>query len=250
MKFISIVNQKGGTGKTTTVTSLGAVLAKKGKKVLLIDLDPQGNLSYSLGINEFDYTIGDVLMGDATVKQSIIKLEDEGLDIIPSSIDLANIEISIAQIEERELQLKKTLKGLSRYDYVLIDCPPSFSLLAVNSLTLSNEVIIPMQMTALSLQGLDLIYSTIEQIRESLNPKLKILGILPVMVDKRRKLSSEIESYIQDNFDIKLFESGIRNNVKAAEAPSFGKSVINYAPSSNSAKDYQEFGNEFLSISK
>lgn len=250
MKFISVVNQKGGTGKTTTVVSLGAALAQNNKKVLLIDLDPQGNLSYSLGINEFDYTIGDVMMGDATVKQSIIHIENENMDIIPSSIDLANIEISIAQIEERELQLKKTLKGLSRYDYVLIDCPPSFSLLAVNSLTLSNEVIIPMQMTALSLQGLDLIYSTITQIKDSLNPKLKILGILPVMVDKRRKLSSEVRDYIQDNFDIKLFKSSIRNNVKAAEAPSFGRSVINYAPSSNSAKDYKEFVNEFLLISK
>lgn len=250
MKFISVVNQKGGTGKTTTVVSLGAALAQNNKKVLLIDLDPQGNLSYSLGINEFDYTIGDVMMGDATVKQSIINIENENMDIIPSSIDLANIEISIAQIEERELQLKKTLKGLSKYDYVLIDCPPSFSLLAVNSLTLSNEVIIPMQMTALSLQGLDLIYSTITQIKDSLNPKLKILGILPVMVDKRRKLSSEVRDYIQDNFDIKLFKSSIRNNVKAAEAPSFGRSVINYAPSSNSAKDYKEFVNEFLLISK
>jgi chromosome partitioning protein len=250
MKIISIVNQKGGTGKTTTVVSLGAILAQRGKKVLLIDLDPQGNLSYSFGINEFDYNIGDVLMGDATIKQSIIKIEEESLDIIPSSIDLANIEISMAQIDEREVQLKKSLKGLKGYDYVLIDCPPSFSLLAVNSLTLSKEVIIPMQMTALSLQGLDLIYTTIEQIRESLNPKLKILGILPVMVDKRRKLSSEVKSYIQDNFDIKLFDSSIRNNVKAAEAPSFGRSVISYAPSSNSAKDYQEFGNEFLSISK
>lgn len=250
MKFISVVNQKGGTGKTTTVVSLGAALAQNNKKVLLIDLDPQGNLSYSLGINEFDYTIGDVMMGDATVKQSIIHIENENMDIIPSSIDLANIEISIAQIEERELQLKKTLKGLSKYDYVLIDCPPSFSLLAVNSLTLSNEVIIPMQMTALSLQGLDLIYSTITQIKDSLNPKLKILGILPVMVDKRRKLSSEVRDYIQDNFDIKLFKSSIRNNVKAAEAPSFGRSVINYAPSSNSAKDYKEFVNEFLLISK
>ncbi len=250
MKFISIVNQKGGTGKTTTVTSLGTVLAQKGKSVLLVDLDPQGNLTYSLGVNDFEHTIGDVLLGDATVKQSILHVENEGVDLIPSSIDLANIEISIAQIEERELQLKKTLKGLKKYDYVLIDCPPSFSLLAVNSLTLSNEVIIPMQMTALSLQGLDLIYSTIEQIRASLNPKLKILGILPVMVDKRRKLSSEVKDYIQENFDIKLFESGIRNNVKAAEAPSFGKSVITYAPSSNSAKDYQAFGNEFLSISK
>jgi len=250
MKFISIVNQKGGTGKTTTVISLGAVLAERGKKVLLIDLDPQGNLTYSLGVNEIEHTIGDVLMGDASAKQSIISLPDEGLDLIPSSIDLANIEMSMAQIEERELQLKKTLKGLSKYDFVLIDCPPSFSLLAVNSLTLSNEVIIPMQMTALSLQGLDLIYSTIEQIRENLNPKLKILGILPVMIDKRRKLSSEVQSYIQDNFDITLFESSIRNNVKAAEAPSFGKSVIKYAPSSNSAKDYQAFGEEFLLVSK
>ncbi len=250
MKFISVVNQKGGTGKTTSVVSLGAALAQRDKKVLLIDLDPQGNLTYSLGINEFDHTIGDVLMGDATVKESILKVAHEGLDIIPSSIDLANIEMSMAQIKQRELQLKKTLKGLGKYDYVLIDCPPSFSLLAVNSLTLSNEVIIPMQMTALSLQGLDLIYSTIIQIKESLNPKLKILGILPVMVDKRRKLSSEVKDYIQGNFKIKLFETSIRNNVKAAEAPSFGKSVINYSPSSNSAKDYQEFTNEFLSISK
>ncbi len=250
MKFISIVNQKGGTGKTTTAISLGAVLAQKGRKVLLIDLDPQGNLSYSLGINEFNHTIGDVLMGDVAAKEAIVHLKEEGLDIIPSSIDLANIEISIAQIEERELQLKKTLTGLRKYDYVLIDCPPSFSLLAVNSLTVSNQVIIPMQMTALSLQGLDLIYSTIVQIKSNLNPKLKILGILPVMVDKRRKLSNEIKAYIEENFDIKMFESSIRNNVKAAEAPSFGKSVINYAPSSNSAKDYQAFGNEFLLISK
>ncbi len=250
MKFISIVNQKGGTGKTTTVISLGAVLAKKGKKVLLIDLDPQGNLSYSLGINEIKHTIGDVLMGDATAKESIVHIEDENLDIIPSSIDLANIEISMAQIEERELQLKKTLKKLPAYDFVLIDCPPSFSLLAVNSLTLSNQVIIPMQMTALSLQGLDLIYGTIAQIRENLNPKLKILGILPVMIDKRRKLSSEVNDYIKENFDIRLFKSGIRNNVRAAEAPSFGKSVISYAPTSNSAKDYTEFGKEFLALSK
>ena len=119
-----------------------------------------------------------------------------------------------------------------------------------NSLTLSNEVIIPMQMTALSLQGLELIYTTIERVKETLNPKLNILGILPVMIDKRRKLSNEVKAYIEENFDIHLFESGIRNNVKAAEAPSFGQSVISYAPNSNSAQDYQAFGNEFLSIIK
>ena len=177
MKIISIVNQKGGTGKTTTVISLGAVLAQNNKKVLLIDLDPQGNLSYSLGVTDFKYTIGDVLMGEKKAKKSIIHIEEEGLDIIPSSIDLANIEISLAQIDERELQLKKTLKGLGKYDYVLIDCPPSFSLLAVNSLTISDEVIIPMQMTALSLQGLDLVYSTIEKIKDNLNSKLKVRNL-------------------------------------------------------------------------
>ena len=250
MKFISIVNQKGGTGKTTTVTSLGSVLAQQGKKVLLIDLDPQGNLSYSLGKNEFNHTIGDVIMGDVDFSQSIIHVEEEGLDIIPSSIDLANIEISLAQVEDRELQLKEALKGLDNYDYVLIDCPPSFSLLTVNSLTLSDEVIIPLQMTALSLQGLELIYATIEKVKESLNPKLNVLGILPVMIDKRRKLSTEVQTYIEENFDVKLFESGIRNNVKAAEAPSFGLSVINYSPNSNSALDYQAFGKEFLSTMK
>lgn len=250
MKFISIVNQKGGTGKTTTAISLGAVLAKKGKKILLIDLDPQGNLSYSLGENEFEHSIGEVLMGDAKVEDTIIHIEEEGLDIIPSSIDLANIEITLAQIDNRESQLKDALKSLRGYDYVLIDCPPSFSLLAVNSLALSNEVIIPMQMTALSLQGLELIYSTIERVKENLNPKLNILGILPVMIDKRRKLSSEVKAYIEENFEIRLFESGIRNNVKAAEAPSFGQSVILYSPNSNSAQDYQAFGNELLSILK
>lgn len=250
MKFISIVNQKGGTGKTTTAISLGCVLAQKGKKVLLIDLDPQGNLSYSLGENEFEHSIGEVLMGEASIKEAIIHVEKEGLDIIPSSVDLANVEITLAQVDSRETQLKDALKNLQGYDYVLIDCPPSFSLLAVNSLTLSNEVIIPMQMTALSLQGLELIYTTIERVKETLNPKLNILGILPVMIDKRRKLSSEVKSYIEDNFDIRLFESGIRNNVKAAEAPSFGQSVINYSPKSNSAQDYQAFGNEFLSILK
>lgn len=250
MKFISIVNQKGGTGKTTTAISLGCVLAQKGKKVLLIDLDPQGNLSYSLGENEFTHSIGDVLMGDATIKNVIIHVEEEGLDIIPSSVDLANVEITLAQVNNRETQLKGALKNLRGYDYVLIDCPPSFSLLAVNSLTLSNEVIIPMQMTALSLQGLELIYTTIERVKETLNPKLNILGILPVMIDKRRKLSNEVKAYIEENFDIHLFESGIRNNVKAAEAPSFGQSVISYAPNSNSALDYQAFGNEFLSIIK
>lgn len=247
MKLVSVVNQKGGTGKTTTVISLGAVLALEGKKVLLIDLDPQGNLSYSLGINQFETTIGDIITGEAPVEKGILTIEGEGLDIIPSTIALADTELTLSSLDNREFKLKNSLEGLTNYDYVIIDCPPSFSLLTVNSLTLSDEVIIPLQMTALSLQGLELISDTINKVKDNLNAKLNILGILPVMIDKRRKLSNEVREYIEENFDIPLFDSYIRNNVRAAEAPSFGQSVINYSPKANSSIDYQAFGEEFLS---
>ncbi|MEN8247440.1 MAG: AAA family ATPase [Bacteroidota bacterium] len=248
MKLISVVNQKGGTGKTTTVISLGSVLAQHGKKVLLIDLDPQGNLSYSLGINDVVYNIGEVIMEDIPLDQAIMSVEDEGLDIVPSTIELADIELQLSKIDDREYQLKNNINGLDSYDYVIIDCPPSLSLLTVNALAVSDEVIIPLQMTALSLQGLELITDTIERVKETLNAKIKILGILPVMVDKRRKLSLEVKDYIEENFDVPMFNSSIRNNVRAAEAPSFGQSVIHYSPGSISAMDYKEFGNEFLAI--
>ena len=245
--FIAIVNQKGGTGKTTTAISLGSALAKAGKSVLLIDMDPQGNLSYSLGVHEFDHSLGEVLMGEASVQETVVHLEEEGLDIIPSSIDLANVEITMAGIDERETVLKAALVGIESYDYVLIDCPPSFSLLTLNALTFAQYVIIPMQMTVLSLQGLELILDTIQQIKEGLNPELKVLGVLPVMMDKRRKLSQEVLEHIDENYEVNIFETNIRTNVRAAEAPSFGQSVIRYAPKSNSALDYLAFSEELMS---
>lgn len=244
-KIIAIVNQKGGTGKTTTTVNLGCALAKKGKKVLLVDLDAQGNLSYSLGILEIEKSIGQVILGEEDFGEILIS--KEGVDIAPAEIDLADVEINIAGELARESILKKILANAEGYDYILIDCPPSLSLLTINALNAASRVIVPLQMEVLSLQGLDQIISTINQIKEVLNNELEIMGLLPVMVDSRRKLSREIFEHIEENYDFKIFDSRIRTNVRASEAPSFGESLISYAPTSNGAKDYMAFAEEILS---
>ncbi|MBV6646280.1 MAG: ParA family protein [Cyclobacteriaceae bacterium] len=244
--IIAVVNQKGGTGKTTTTVNLGACLANQGKKVLLVDLDAQGSLSYSLGIGEVNKSIANVLLEDLPIRQILV--DYEGLSVAPASIDLADAELSMTGMENREMILKEKLSGTSEFDFILVDCPPSLSLLTLNALTAAQHVIIPMQMEVLSLQGLDLITETIGKVRQVLNPDLSILGVLPVMVDKRRKLSSEVLNHIKENYDFKVFDSQIRTNVKASEAPSFGQSVLHYAPTSNSAKDYKTFTQEFLNL--
>lgn len=243
-KIIAIVNQKGGTGKTTTTVNLGCALAKKGKKVLLVDLDAQGNLSYSLGILEIEKSIGQVILGEVDFQDILISRE--GLDVAPAEIDLADVEINIAGELARESILKKILAKAKGYDYILIDCPPSLSLLTINALNAATRVIVPLQMEVLSLQGLDQIISTINQIKEVLNEELQIMGLLPVMVDSRRKLSREIFEHIEENYSFKIFNSRIRTNVRASEAPSFGESLISYAPTSNGAKDYMAFADEIL----
>lgn len=246
--IVAIVNQKGGTGKTTTTVNLGSALAQKGKRILLIDLDAQGNLSYSLGIVGFKHSMAEALLGE--VKFEDILESREGMDIAPSGIGLADAELSLSEAENREGFLKDILSNISGYDYILIDCPPSLSILTVNALNAADKVIVPMQMEVLSLQGLDLISETISKVRQVLNPSLEIMGILPVMVDKRRKLSTEVHDHLNQNYEIKVFDSKIRNNVKASEAPSFGVSVISYAPTSNSARDYMNFAKEFLMLNK
>lgn len=248
MPVISVVNQKGGTGKTTTTINLGSALASLNKTVLVIDMDSQGNLGYSLGL-EIDKTISDVFTSEASIGE-IIEMS-EGMHVIPSDMRLVDIELSIIDLDDRHAILDTNLKKLSNsYDYILIDCPPSLSILAVNALFASDLVIIPMLMEVLSLQGLDQIIQTIDKMNRTYKKKLEVLGVLPVMVDKRRKLSEEVKDYINENYDLRIFESMIRNNVKASEAPSFGQSVIEYAPSSNSAKDYMEFAKEVLSLNK
>ena len=243
---ISVVNQKGGTGKTTSTINLAKALEQKGKKILLIDMDPQGSLSYSLGIVEFEKSIADALYGEVEVLETIV--EREGMDVIPSSISLADVELSLVDAENREHRLKYLLDQVKDYDFIFIDCPPSLSLLTVNALTASKYVLIPMLMEVLSLQGLDLISETLQKIKQTLNADLSVLGILPVMVDKRRKLSSEVYEHINANYDFRMFESQIRPNVRASEAPSFGQSVISYAPTSNSASDYLDLSEEILKL--
>lgn len=248
MKVVAIVNQKGGTGKTTTTLNLGSALAKKKKRILLLDMDAQGNLGYSLGVTDFEQSLADVFLGDIQLSEVIARREN--MDIAPSGIGLADVELSLSDAENRSDYLKDILSEVSGYDYVLIDCPPSLSLLTVNALNAADQVVVPMQMEVLSLQGLDLITETVRKVKQSLNPDLEILGILPVMVDKRRKLSAEVHEHISQNYEVRIFQSVIRNNVKASEAPSFGSSVIEYAPTSNSARDYMTFANEFLKLNK
>ncbi|MEQ8471617.1 MAG: ParA family protein [Marinoscillum sp.] len=244
--IIAIVNQKGGTAKTTTTVNLGKALALRGKRVLLVDADPQGSLSYSLGVIQPEKTIADLLYNDAPFEE--VMVSKEGMDIIPSDVSLADAELVLVDSENRETHLRELLAPISQYDVILIDCPPSLSLLTVNALTAADKVIVPMLMEVLSLQGLDLISETIDKIGNTLNEGLEVLGILPVMVDTRRKLSYEVFDHISQNYDFRIFETRIRPNVRASEAPSFGQSVVSYAPDSNSAKDYVELGDELLKL--
>ena len=242
---VAVINQKGGTGKTTTTINLGSALSKLGKRVLLLDLDPQGNLSYSLAVTEPKATLADAFLGNATLQDVLV--EKDGLWIAPGSNELVDIEISLVSQPEREKFLLSMIKDLKGFDYVLIDCPPSLSVLTLNALTASNEVLIPLQMEVLTLQGLDQILNTVQKIKKAFNPKLKIKGIVVVMFDMRRKLSQEVLDYLQQHIKEYIFKQNIRLNVKLAEAPSFGRSIIDYDATSNGAKDYMALADEFIS---
>jgi len=244
MRIITVINQKGGTGKTTITMNLGVALALMGKKILLIDFDPQANLTYSFGIRNPKNTIVEVLQGKQTIQTILVK--KEGLDIAPSSSLLADLEVSIINKIGREQLLQDRLKGLKEYDYVFIDSPPSLSILTINALTTAGEVLIPLQMEILSLQGLTQLLKTIDEVKNILNKKLRITGIVVSMYDGRRRLSSEILNEIKNNLKAKVFNSLIRICVKIAEAPSFAKSVLSYAPSSEGAIDYKNLAKEFL----
>jgi len=244
MEVISVINQKGGTGKTTTTANLGVAIAALGKRVLMIDLDPQANLSYSFGVlSENGNTMAQVLQGRKTIQT--ILTEQEGVSIAPSSLSLADIEISLVNKIGRERVLKDKIANLKGFDYVLIDCPPALSILTVNALNASHAVLIPLQMEVLSMQGLSQLLDTINEVRKTLNRKLKIRGIVPSMYDTRRKLSDEVLREIA-SLKEKIFRTRIRECVKVAEAPSFAKSVLSYAANSNGAKDFKKLAKEFI----
>jgi chromosome partitioning protein len=240
--IISVVNHKGGTGKTTTVVNLATFLKDEGFKVLIVDMDPQANMSYSLGIENASKTVSNIMMGEPF---ETVALRKNGIDIIPASMDLYSKEDEFFNVKNKYFLLKKTLKQLA-YDFVLIDCPPAFSLYTLNSLCASEKVLIPIQFDVLSIKGLTQLIEVIKDVKGQANPELEIIGVLGVIVDPRRQLTREIMAFLKENFESKVFENYIRSNVRAAEAPSFAKSVLDYAPNSKSAVDYVNFGKEFL----
>lgn len=241
---VAVINQKGGTGKTTTTINLGSALSKLGKKVLLVDLDPQSNLSYSLAIPNPEKTLAGVFLGDNSLQETWV--EKDGLWVVPGSNDLVDVEISLVTESEREKFLQKILEEAKGFDFILIDCPPSLSVLTLNALTAAHEVLIPLQMEVLTLQGLDQIMNTVQKVKKAFNPQLKVKGIVVVMFDVRRKLSQEVLEYLHENVKEKIFRNHIRMNVKLAEAPSFGQSILDYDASSNGARDYMALAEEYL----
>jgi chromosome partitioning protein len=243
-KIISLCNQKGGVGKTTCTLNIGAGLEQAGKKVLLIDLDPQAHLTYSLGIaaHELDKTIYDVFKSGAALHDVILKRN--GLSVIPSSLELAGIEMEMAGIPGREFLLKELLEKDEGFDYILIDCPPSLGLLTLNALTAAREIYIPLQTEFLALKGMSKLLETIEAVKKRLNKALVISGIIATRFDARKKLNKGIVDTITERFGKKLFKTLIRENISLAEAPGYGQTIFEYAPKSYGAQDYLALAKE------
>ena len=258
MQIISVINQKGGVGKTTTVINLAAGLALQKKKVLIIDLDPQGNATTGLGLSNLENsseTIYGVLNGTKLITGVVKKTNFKNLDIITSNVDLSGLEVETAGDSERAFIMKSKLApylndSRGSYDYILIDCPPSLSLLTIMALVSSHSLVVPLQTEFFALEGLTQLMKTIERIKVSLNPELKIRGILLTMYDKRNKLSSQVEKEARDYFKEKVYVTVIPRNVRLSEAPSHGMPVLIYDKSCPGSKSYFSFTDEFINQEK
>lgn len=252
-KIVSFINQKGGVGKTTTCVNMASYLAVMGKKVLLVDLDPQGNATSSLGIDKENNlkTIYNVIVDDNLLDEVILKTKVDNLDMVPSNVDLAGAEIELVQMNNREKVVKKILQIVKNsYDYICIDCPPSLGLLTVNALTASNSIIIPIQCEYFALEGLTQLMYTIKLVKKHLNSEIDVEGVVLTMKDSRSNLGNSVAADINKYFNNKVYDTIIPRNIRLAEAPSYGEPICLYDPKCNGAFAYKLLTEEFLKRNK